>query len=188
MMEPNLLQTAEQLRARIVALRPFPEETMKSLREYYRIGLTYSSNALEGNSLTESETKVVIEDGLTIEGKPLRDVYEAVGHAHAYDYIHTLAANKPLEEADIIELHRLFYEKIDGEKAGHYRGVPVFISGSRYAVSPPAKIEGDMKKFVKWFNDNEHKFSTPEFAALAHQKFVFIHPFIDGNGRVSPYT
>jgi Fic family protein len=72
---PNLLQTAEQLRDRIVALRPFPEETMKSLREYYRIGLTYSSNALEGNSLTESETKVVIEDGLTIEGKPLRDVY-----------------------------------------------------------------------------------------------------------------
>ena len=90
-----------------------------------------------------------------------------------------------MEEADIIELHRLFYEKIDGEKAGHYRGVPVFISGSRYAVSPPAKIEGDMKKFVKWFNDNEHKLSTPEFAALAHQKFVFIHPFIDGNGRVA---
>ena len=166
-------------------MRPFPEETLKSLREYYRIGLTYSSNALEGNSLTESETKVVIEDGLTIEGKPLRDVYEAVGHAHAYDYIHTLAASKALEELDILELHRLFYEKIDGEKAGHYRTVPVFISGSKYAVSPPARIESDMKKFVKWFNDNEHKLPTPEFAALAHQKFVFIHPFIDGNGRVA---
>ena len=182
---PELLQTAEQLRDRVIALRPFPEETLKSLREYYRIGLTYSSNALEGNSLTESETKVVIEDGLTIEGKPLRDVYEAVGHAHAYDYIHTLAASKPLEESDILELHRLFYEKIDSEKAGHYRTMPVFISGSRYAVSPPAKIKGDMKKFVKWFNDNEHQLSTPEFAALAHQKFVFIHPFIDGNGRVA---
>ena len=182
---PKLLQTAEQLRDRVIALRPFPEETLKSLREYYRIGLTYSSNALEGNSLTESETKVVIEDGLTIEGKPLRDMYEAVGHAHAYDYIHTLSASKPLEEADILELHRLFYEKIDSEKAGHYRTVPVFISGSKYAVSPPAKIEGDMKKFVKWFNDNEHKLPTPEFAALAHQKFVFIHPFIDGNGRVA---
>lgn len=128
---PKLLQTAEQLRDRVIALRPFPEETLKSLREYYRIGLTYSSNALEGNSLTESETKVVIEDGLTIEGKPLRDVYEAVGHAHAYDYIYTLVASKPLEESDILELHRLFYEKIDGEKAGHYRTVPVFISGSK---------------------------------------------------------
>lgn len=182
---PKLLQIAEQLRDKVIALRPFPEETLKSLREYYRIGLTYSSNALEGNSLTESETKVVIEDGLTIEGKPLRDMYEAVGHAHAYDYIHTLSINKPLEEADIHELHRLFYEKIDSEKAGNYRTMPVFISGSKYAVSPPARIESDMKKFVKWFNDNEHKLPTPEFAALAHQKFVFIHPFIDGNGRVA---
>ena len=135
----QLLQTAQQLRDRVIAMRPFPEETLKSLREYYRIGLTYSSNALEGNSLTESETKVVIEDGLTIEGKPLRDMYEAVGHAHAYDYIHTLSASKPLEEADILELHRLFYEKIDSEKAGHYRMVPVFISGSQYAVTPDRK-------------------------------------------------
>lgn len=182
---PQLLQTAEQLRDRVAALRPFPEETLKSLREYYRIGLTYSSNALEGNSLTESETKVVIEDGLTIEGKPLRDVYEAVGHAHAYDYIHTLVASKPLAEEDILELHRLFYEKVDGEKAGRYRTVPVFISGSQYAVSPPARIASDMRQFVKWFNDNEHRLPTPEFAALAHQKFVFIHPFIDGNGRVA---
>ena len=181
----DLLQKAEDLRDRVIALRPFPEETLKSLREYYRIGLTYTSNALEGNSLTVSETKVVIEDGLTIKGKPLHDVYEAVGHAHAYDYIHTLATSKPLEEKDIRELHRLFYEKIDVEKAGHYRTVPVFISGSRYAVSPAARIESDMKKFVKWFNDNEHKLPTPEFAALAHQKFVFIHPFIDGNGRVA---
>ena len=182
---PDLLQTAEDLRDRVIALRPFPEETLKSLREYYRIGLTYTSNALEGNSLTESETKVVIEDGLTIEGKPLHDVYEAVGHAHAYDYIYTLATSKPLEEKDIRELHRLFYEKIDVEKAGHYRTVPVFISGSRYAVSPAPRIESDMRRFVKWFNDNEHKMPTPEFAALAHQKFVFIHPFIDGNGRVA---
>lgn len=181
----DLLQTAEDLRDRVIALRPFPEETLKSLREYYRIGLTYTSNALEGNSLTESETKVVIEDGLTIEGKPLHDVYEAVGHAHAYDYIYTLATSEPLEEKDIRELHRLFYEKIDVEKAGHYRTVPVFISGSRYAVSPAPRIESDMRRFVKWFNDNEHKMPTPEFAALAHQKFVFIHPFIDGNGRVA---
>ena len=76
--------------ARIAALRPFPKETLKSLRDYYRVGLTYTSNALEGNSLTESETKVVIEDGLTIGGKPLRDVYEATGHAKAYDFLYKL--------------------------------------------------------------------------------------------------
>lgn len=181
----KLLQTAEKLRDRVIALRPFPNETLKSLKEYYRIGLTYSSNALEGNSLTESETKVVIEDGLTIEGRPLRDVYEAVGHANAYDYIHMLATNKPLKESDILELHRLFYERIDTTKAGCYRTIPVFISGSKYAVSPPSRIRSDMKKFVKWFNENEHRLPTPEFAALAHQKFVFIHPFVDGNGRMA---
>lgn len=78
---------ADENNRQISAFRPLPAATLKSLREYYRVGLTYTSNAIEGNSLTESETKVVIEDGLTIEGKPLRDVYEAVGHAKAYDYL-----------------------------------------------------------------------------------------------------
>jgi len=82
---------------KLLAMRPLAPETLKSLRNYYRVGFTFSSNALEGNSLTESETKVVIEDGLTIEGKPLRDVYEAVGHAKAYDYLFHLATNKALE-------------------------------------------------------------------------------------------
>ena len=80
----NQLQRCDELKKKLDALRPFPAETLKSLREYYRVGLTYSSNALEGNSLTESETKVVIEDGLTVQGKPLHDVYEALGHAEAY--------------------------------------------------------------------------------------------------------
>lgn len=81
-------QRADENNRLLSAYRPLPPETLKSLREYYRVGLTYTSNAIEGNSLTESETKVVIEDGLTIEGKPLRDIYEAVGHAKAYFFRH----------------------------------------------------------------------------------------------------
>jgi Fic family protein len=176
---------AEFNNRKLIALRPLPSETLKSLKDYYRIGLTFSSNALEGNSLTESETKVVIEDGLTIEGKPLRDVYEAVGHAKAYDHIQKLVTNKTLEEADILMLHRLFYQQIDSDQAGHYRSIAVFISGSRYAVTAPNKIAAEMKKFVQWFNKNEAKTHPVEFAALVHQKFVFIHPFIDGNGRLA---
>ena len=83
---------------RLAALRPLPAETLKSLREYYRVGLTYTSNALEGNSLTESETKVVIEDGLTIGGKPLRDIYEATGHAKAYDFLYEIAKTNQLKK------------------------------------------------------------------------------------------
>ena len=167
------------------AYRPLSPETLKSLREYYRVGLTYTSNALEGNSLTESETKVVIEDGLTIEGKPLRDHYEAVGHAKAYDYIYQITEKDGLTEEDILQLHRLFYQQIDAEKAGQYRKVKVYISGSRYVVSAVSKIPAEMQKLVKWYNQNEKKLHPVELASELHKRFVFIHPFIDGNGRMA---
>lgn len=171
--------------ARIAALRPFPKETLKSLRDYYRVGLAYTSNALEGNSLTESETKVVIEDGLTIGGKPLRDVYEATGHAKAYDFLYTLTRDAPVAEADILQIHRLFYGQIDKDNAGAWRKVRVFLSGSRRVLPPPEKVSGLMAAFVKWIAGNEGKMHPVEFAALVHQKFVYIHPFVDGNGRVA---
>ena len=171
--------------ARIAAMRPFPKETLKSLRDYYRVGLTYTSNALEGNSLTESETKVVIEDGLTIGGKPLRDVYEATGHAKAYDHLYSLVKDNPITEEDILELHRLVYAEVDPEHAGSWRQVRVFISGSRRVLPAPEKVPELVADFVKWMAANEGKLHPIEFAALVHQKFVYIHPFVDGNGRVS---
>jgi Fic family protein len=176
---------ADENNRKLSAYRPLPPETLKSLREYYRVGLTYTSNALEGNSLTESETKVVIEDGLTIEGKPLRDHYEAVGHAKAYDYIYNITEKDGLAEEDILCLHRLFYQQIDSEKAGHYRNVKVYISGSRYAVAAVSKIPDEMQKLVAWYNENEKNLHPVELAATLHQRFVFIHPFVDGNGRVA---
>ena len=165
--------------------RPLSPETLQSLKEYYRVGTTFTSNALEGNSLTESETKVIIEDGLTIEGKPLRDVYEAVGHAKAYDYMYELSHNEPLTEEVICNLHKLFYQQIDHERAGQYRRVPVFISGSQYSVSPVAEIGKRMKQLVQWYNNNENKLHPVVLAAELHKRFVFIHPFIDGNGRMA---
>ena len=184
MLSPYLKIAADNNKE-LLSFRPIPKETLKSLREFYRVGLTYTSNALEGNSLTESETKVVIEDGLTIEGKPLRDHYEAVGHAKAYDYIYKITEKEGLAEEDILALHRLFYQQIDAEKAGKYRDVKVYISGSRYAVSAVSKIPAEMQKLVKWYNENEQRLHPVELAATLHQRFVFIHPFVDGNGRVA---
>jgi len=178
-------EECEANKARLDTFRPLPPETAKSLRDYYRIGLTYSSNALEGNSLTESETKVVIEDGLTIGGKPLRDIHEATGHARAYDFLYELTQDRPLREADILKLHELFYTDIDKPHAGHYRSVRVFISGSSHPLPVPAKVPILMLDFVAWFNKHEGRMHPVEFAALAHLKFVFIHPFVDGNGRVA---
>jgi Fic family protein len=124
----SLLQTEQKNYERLLSLMPLSPESLASLRDYYKIGLTYSSNALEGNSLTESETKVAIEYGLTIDGKPLRDVYEAQGHAKSYDYLYEIIHNNQLSEFDILTLHRLFYQKIDEKNAGKYREIPVFIS------------------------------------------------------------
>lgn len=181
----ELLQKIDDLQNEINAKRPLSAETLISFREYYRIGLTWSSNAMEGNTLTESETKVVIEDGLSIGGKPLRDHLEATGHAEAFDYMYTLVNNTGISEKDINELHRLFYRKIDEANAGNYRSSQVFISGSKYPVPLPEKIPALMAEYIKKTADNRKTVHPVIAAAMAHKNFVFIHPYIDGNGRVA---
>lgn len=166
-------------------LRPFEGEMLKQIKDFYRVGLTWTSNALEGNSLTESETKVLIEDGLTVGGRPLRDMFEAVDHAKAYDYMFTLLANKEITEQNILYLHKLFYQNIDEEFAGRYRDIPVFISGSNYPVTKVENIKNEIEDLCKWMKTERKKYHPVEFAALLHKQFVFIHPFKDGNGRVA---
>lgn len=162
------------------------EPLLSQFRAYNRVGLTWSSNALEGSSLTESETKVVLEDGLTVAGKPLREYYEAVGHANAYDAMFGLAdRSKPVTEAAIHELHRLFYLQIDEGQAGKYREQRVFISGSRFTPPSAEKVAGAMWEFARWMGENESILHPVVLAAQAHKRFVFIHPFVDGNGRVA---
>ena len=104
----EILNEIDKLQEEINSYRPLSANILKQLKEYYRVGLTYTSNALEGNSLTETETKVVLEDGITIGGKPIRDYYEALGHSEAYDYICKLAKAKGITENDIKKLHKLF--------------------------------------------------------------------------------
>ena len=166
-------------------LRPFEGEMLNQIRDFYRVGLTWTSNALEGNSLTESETKVLIEDALTVGGKPLRDMFEAVDHAKAYDYMFTLMENRRITEENILYLHKLFYQNIDQEYAGKYRDIPVFISGSNYPVSKAENIKDEINDLCKWINTEMGKYHPVEFAAILHKRFVFIHPFKDGNGRVA---
>ncbi len=170
---------------KINELRPFEGDMLKQIKHFYRIGLTWTSNALEGNSLTQSETKVLIEDGLTVGGKPLRDMFEAIDHAIAYDYMFTLLQNKEITEENIIYLHKLFYKNIDAAFAGRYRDIPVFISGSNYPVTKKEEIKSEMKNLCDWIKVNRKKYHPVEFAAILHKKFVFIHPFKDGNGRVA---
>lgn len=166
-------------------LRPFEGEMLNQVKEFYRVGLTWTSNALEGNSLTESETKVLIEDGLTVGGRPLKEMFEAVDHAKAYDYMFTLLGNKEIDEKDILYLHKLFYQNIDEDSAGKFRNIPVFISGSNYPVTKVENITNEINSLCKWIITERKNFHPVVFAALVHKKFVFIHPFKDGNGRVA---
>lgn len=181
----ELLSKIDELQKQINAQRSLNSETVLSLKDYYRIALTWSSNAIEGNTLTESETKVVIEDGLTIGGKSMRDHLEAQGHAEAFEYMTVLVNRHDITEDDILMLHRLFYRKIDDANAGVYRKSRVFISGSKYPLPGPDKVPQMMNDAVKKISDirkNEHPVVA---AAKAHLDFVFIHPFVDGNGRVA---
>ena len=175
----------DQYKVKIDELRPFEGNMLKQIKDYFRIGLTWSSNALEGNTLTESETKVLLEDGLTVGGKPLRYTFEALGHAKAYDFMFTLLKKNVISEDDILTMHRMFYRDIDECNAGQYRKEQVFITGSKYPVCKAEKIQDEMNRFIEWADLNKDKYHSVEYAAQLHKRFVFIHPFIDGNGRLS---
>ena len=181
----KLIEKVDRYQAAINKVRPFEGHMLNEIKAYYRVGLTWSSNALEGNTLTETETKVLLEDGLTAGGKPLRDTFEALGHAQAYDFMFSLLNSRQITEADALTMHRMFYRDIDEAYAGKYRDKQVFITGSKYPVCKPERIADEMKELFAWVASSRNKFHPVEFAALLHKRFVFIHHFIDGNGRLS---
>ena len=187
-MEPTaLLKRIDEYKTVIDNHRPLKKEEIKQLDDYFRIGLTYTSNALEGNSLTISETKILIEDGITVGGKPLKDCYEAAGHAKAYDFMLSAARaeNLAFSEDTILTLHKLFYSKIDCENAGIYRGHLVFITGTEYLPPTADEVPAMMKAFVAELNEKSQKLHPVILAAFAHRRLVDIHPFTDGNGRTA---
>ena len=179
------IKRIDELKARIDGHRPIDAHMLKQVREYFRIGMTYSSNALEGNSLTETETKIVIEDGITIGGKPVRDHLEALGHSEAYDFLFRLAKSQDITEANIKELHRLFYYRIDTKQAGKYRKKRVIITGTDFMPPAPERIPELMRAFAAEIHAERVKIHPVEFAAVLHKDLVTIHPFIDGNGRAA---
>ncbi|MBI1760095.1 MAG: Fic family protein [Acidobacteria bacterium] len=181
----KLLKEIDLLQARLQRARPLQPGEVAQLRDYFRVGLTYTSNALEGNSLTEIETKVVIEDGLTVSGKPLREHLEAVGHAAAYDRMRDLAHGVEIGEADVRELHRLFYRQLDESQAGVYRQQQVWISGSEFKLPTPRQVPKLMHRLFERAPKQRARRHPVVFAAWLHLQLVTIHPFIDGNGRTA---
>ena len=182
-----MLDRIDLYKTEIDKMRPFQDPALlKELQKFYRVDLTYSSNALEGNSLTLSETKIILEDGITVGGKPLRDILEAIGHGSAYDYMFSLIRNTSLSVDDIYKMHRLFYIGIDEVNAGILRNQRVFISGSAHndKIPMPQNLPDEMQKFEDWMQAARQSTHPVVFAARLHKKLIHIHPFIDGNGRI----
>jgi Fic family protein len=142
------IEDCHLLRDELGQYRPLDAYTLQELQRYYRVGFTYTSNALEGNTLTESETKVVLEDGITIGGKPMKDHLEAIGHAKAYDYLYELVSRPAVIEKDILDLHRLVVAGIEGSEPGNYRSTPVIITGTEFIPPKPADVPSQMNTFL----------------------------------------
>lgn len=167
--------------------RPLSRELVANLEEWFRVELTYTSNAIEGNTLSRKETALVVEKGITVAGKTLREHLEAVNHAEALDWVKGLVGKKRMDisQEDLLQLHRLILTKIDDANAGKYREVRVRVSGSTVIFPNPAKVPLLMADFIQWLTCDSVKESPSQAAADAHFKLVTIHPFIDGNGRTA---
>lgn len=155
------------------------------LKDFYRISTVYTTNAIEGNTLSENETKVVVENGITIGGKTLREHLEAVNSAKAYDFIYSLTA-KNLEEKDILECHKYVLAGIENEFAGAYRKEDVLIFGTEFAPPSWKKVPELMNNFINKLNVSKDSHPIIKTADL-HAEFESIHPFIDGNGRTGRF-
>ena len=165
--------------------RPLPKETLKSLEENFKLEWTYNSNAIEGNTLTLKETKVVLE-GITIGGKTMREHLEVINHKEAIEFLEELVQyNNELSEMDIKNIHAIVLKGIDNENVGRYRTENVIISGASHIPPDAIIVPESMEKLIYRYDEWKEKYHPIIVAALLHAEFVKIHPFIDGNGRTA---
>ena len=170
-------------KAELDSLRPMSAAALAQLQDYYDVELTYTSNAIEGNTLTRRETAEVIEHGITVGGKTLRDHLEAVDHFEAVRWMRVLAAGSTALGEDIVcELHRRIVLRSQPAIAGAYSTLPRRIAGSAVVFPNPAKIPDLMAAFGRWLAGAP---LDPVAAFEGHFRLTAIHPFADGNGRTA---
>lgn len=180
------LSLITQKKYRLDSFRPLPPELVKNLDEWFKVELTFTSNAIEGNTLTRAETALIVEKGLTVQGKSLTEHLEATNHAEALDYVQTLVGKKRQDiiEQDILDIHRLILNKIEAGNAGRYRTQHARLTETDVVLPNPVRIPDLMEEFMKWLVGDNHDHIV-KIGTDVHYKLVSIHPFSDGNGRTS---
>jgi len=178
-----MFERCDVLKAELNARRPLPPHTLKTLHDHWVLEWTYNSNAIEGNTLTLKETKVVLE-GITIGGKSMREHFEVINHKEAIDYVEAvIAGDEVFSERVIKAIHQLVLKNIDSSNAGAYRHENVLIAGAEHRPPDFLHVPEQMADLVQAYHDfTGHPI---ERAARLHVDFVKIHPFVDGNGRTA---
>ena len=178
-----MFDNIEVLKAKLEAMRPLPQHTIKSLRENLILEWTYNSNAIEGNTLTLNETKVVLE-GVTVGGKTIREHFEAINHREAIYWVESLVAHKEVLSTYLIkQIHQIVLKNIDDNNAGKFRNENVVISGASHTPPDFTRLSELMDLLVVEYEASS--FHPIERACRLHTDFVKIHPFVDGNGRTA---
>jgi Fic family protein len=180
------LRSIDHKKSKLDTYRPLAANTLLSLREKLAMDWTYHSNAIEGNTLTLRETKIVIEEGITIGKKSLKEHFEAINHHQAISFIEALAnKNESISLWTIKNIHQLVLKNITDEYAGVYRKENVVITGASFIPPSHFLLDEVMTDLIQWHDSEAMTLHPIEKAAQLHTRFVKIHPFIDGNGRTA---
>ncbi|MDR2669750.1 MAG: Fic family protein [Desulfovibrio sp.] len=179
------LRQIDALQSNLAGYRPYEGDMLVQLRKYYRLGLTWTSNAVEGSSYTESETKILLEDGITVAGKTLRETMAALGHAKAYDYMFTLTGKKGITERDVLTMHAMLEGGMETGTAGKYRTTAVLVTGTAFRFPSAAEVPDLMRTLFERTIPGFVSLHPVLQSAKIHKEIVTIHPFSDGNGRAA---
>ena len=178
-----ILNEIDSLKSKLDQFRQFDSYRIAQALE---LEYTFESNRIEGNTLTLRETDLVINEGLTISGKSMREHLEAINHQEAIAYIkHLMEKNTSLNEREFLAIHNLILRGINPQDAGRYRSVQVMIKGSSHMPPQPFLVSKEMEDFFIWYESKKNSLHPIILAAELHERIVTIHPFIDGNGRTS---
>lgn len=182
----ELIIQVDDLKKCLDSFRPLSLTQANNLQEALDVEYTYDSNRIEGNTITLSETALILKKGITIQGKSVKEHLEVINHNDALEYIKELSQGKIIySEEQLLKIHSLILQGIDRYNSGFYRRERVFITGTRYIPPNPLKIPQLIKEYFEYFEKNKEILHPVILAADMSEKLVTIHPFIDGNGRTS---
>ena len=181
-----LLDQIADLKKSLDSFRPLQGKHIEKLNQYFDEVYTYDSTSIEGNTLTLQETALVLNKGVTIGGKSLREHFEIINHKEAIDYIKELVQNKDLfSKRVLLDIHHLILKNIDLDNAGKYRNIDVMISGSAHKPPTFLQVQNLMDDYFNFYEENKETLNPVILSAEIHERLVTIHPFTDGNGRTS---